>query len=294
MPRFLAPALAAVLLGLASSGAAAPVRVVTLCTVLTEIAQRIGGDQVAVTGLVQPGVDPHTFEPSPRDMEEVADADLVLAGGLGLENYLDKLVANSGTRGRVLAVGAVLGDGRLTLVERGRTEPDPHWWNSLAATAAVTREVGGALTALRPDHAAAFAARQAAYLDELAALDRWARRQLAAIPEAHRVLITTHDAFGWFARDYGFRVLYLNGLSPEAEPDARGLARTIDEIRASGVPTLFVESSANPRLVAMVSRETGARLGGSLYADGLSPDPDGSTYATMYRHNVRTIADGLR
>lgn len=284
---------AAVLLGSAAVCAAAPVRVVTLGTVLTEIARRVGGPDVSVTGLVKPGVDPHTFQPAPADVEPLTNADLVLACGLGMEPYLDRLVANSGTHAQILQAGDCFGGNVPTLATYGRREPDPHWWNSVIATEAVVARVARALCSLRPAEAARFEARAATYLGQLKALDRWTRAQLAPIPPSRRILVTTHDAFGWFARDYGFRVLYLSGLSPDTEPDARTLARTIDSIRASGVPSLFVENSANPRLVEAVVQETGVSLGGTLWPDGLIAEPDGASYLELFRHNVRTIAAGL-
>ncbi|MGH7995786.1 MAG: metal ABC transporter solute-binding protein, Zn/Mn family [Opitutaceae bacterium] len=294
MPRPGLIRLLVILPALAAASSAAPLKVVTLGTVLTEIAGRIGGGATEVTGLVQPGVDPHTFQPAPHDLETVANADLVLACGLGMEPYLDRLVANSGTRGRVVQVGSVFGTDVPTLWEHGRREADPHWWNSVPATEKVTREVDRVLGELRPVDRTGFDARTARFLARLAALDRWTRDKLAAIPPDRRVLVTTHDAFGWFARDYGFRIIPLSGLNPEAEPDARSFARTIDAIRAAGVPALFVENSANPRLVAAVVQATGARLGGTLYGDGLTTDADARSYREMFRHNVRVIAAGLR
>jgi zinc/manganese transport system substrate-binding protein len=274
--------------------AGTPIRVVALSTVLTEIASRVGGPAAAVTGLLPAGVDPHSFEPAPVDLKRVAAADLVLASGLGLENYLGRLVANSGTRARVVEAGSVLGDRVPYLKEFGLQEPDPHWWNSIEAVERVTRLVRSEFSALRPEEAAGFSARAQAYLAALESLDGWSRSLLAGVPPAHRHLVTTHDAFGWFARDYGFTVHPISGISPDAEPNARQLAQLARLIRADGIPAIFAETSTNPGLVEALVRETGARLGGALYADGLSPDGDGTTYEGMFRHNVRTIVEALR
>jgi zinc/manganese transport system substrate-binding protein len=273
--------------------AAAPLRVVTLSTVLTEIASRVGGPAVAVTGLLRPGVDPHTFEPAPGDLRKVVDADLVLASGLGVETYLNGLTANSGTHARILEAGAVLGGSPLFIEERGRREPDPHWWNSIAATIRVTRGVAAAFSEMRPGSAAAFSSRADSLVASLAALDAWARAEMAVLPPGRRQLVTNHDAFGWFARDYGFTVHPISGLSPDAEPDARELARLADYVRREGIPAIFVESTENSGLATTLANETGARLGGMLYADGLSPDGDGATYEGMYRHNVLAIVAAL-
>jgi zinc/manganese transport system substrate-binding protein len=271
-----------------------PLRVVTLSTVLTEVAETVGGPDVAVTGLLQPGVDPHSFEPNPADLRKLVGADLVLASGLGVEAYLDRLASNSGTDAPIIEVGDVLADHSLFIEERGRREPDPHWWNSIAATKRVVQAVTAEFCRLRPGSSAAFAARADALTTSLDALDAWARGQIAGIPPARRQLVTNHDAFAWFARDYGFTVHPISGLSPDSEPGARDLARLADLVRGDHIPAIFVESSENSALAAALSAETGARLGGMLYADGLSPDGDGATYEGMFRHNVLTIVGALR
>ncbi|HEX3729452.1 MAG TPA: metal ABC transporter substrate-binding protein [Opitutaceae bacterium] len=293
MRRFRAQGLVAALaaVSLVAAARAEPLRVVTLSTVLTEIAAAVGGEAVAVQPLLPPGVDPHTFEPAPRDVRSMAEADLILASGLGLEPYLRKLAANAGGTAVVMEAGEILRD---EAVSGGRSEPDPHWWNSVRAAEKVTRSVAGEFAQLRPEAAAGFRARAGAYVRKLAALDSWAIQELGALPPARRRMVTTHDAFGWFARDYGFTVYPISGLSPEADPDARQLARLTDLIRREGIRAVFVENSENSKLAAALARETGARIGGVLYPDGLTPEPDGSTYERLFRHNVRTLADGLK
>lgn len=278
----------------ASAHAAAPLRVVTLTTVLTEIATEVGGPDAAVAGVVRPGVDPHTFEPSPADMQVMAGADLVLAGGLGLESYLDRLARSSGTGAKVAEVGSVLADIQIYIEAGGRREPDPHWWNSIKAMALATRQVATEMAGLRPESGGKFRSRAEAYVSHLAALDQWARGEIVSIPPGRRQLVTTHDAFGWFARDYGFTVHPISGISPEAEPDARELAHLVDLIRRDKIPAIFVENSANPGLAETLIRETGVKLGGLLYADGLAPSGEGATYEGMFRHNVRTIVAALK
>jgi zinc/manganese transport system substrate-binding protein len=268
--------------------------VVALSPILTEIARAVGGPDVTVTGLLPPGVDPHTFEPAPGDMLALANAQLVLASGLGLENYLDKLAVNSGTHARIVAVGNQLSNPPAPIEARGHSEADPHWWNSPSATEQVTREVADELARLRPGSATDFSRRAAARITQLQALDAWARAELASLPPARRQLVTSHDAFGWFARDYGFTVHPIAGLSPDAEPNARALAQLADLIRQTGIPAVFIENSESTKLAAALAREAGVRLGGTLYPDGLVPEPDGATYEAMFRHNVRTIAAALR
>jgi zinc/manganese transport system substrate-binding protein len=262
--------------------------------VLTEIAARIGGSDATVTGLLQPGVDPHTFEPAPADLQKLVGADLVLASGLGVEAYLDRLAANSGTGASIVDVGDALAGDTLYTEEHGHREPDPHWWNSIAATKRVVRKVAAEFSRLRPGSSGVFSSRADALNASLDALDAWARAQFAGIPPGQRELVTNHDAFAWFARDYGFTVHPISGLSPESEPGARALARLADLIRSRRIPAIFVESSESSGLAKALASETGAGFGGVLYADGLSPAGDGATYEGMFRHNVLAIAGALR
>jgi zinc/manganese transport system substrate-binding protein len=282
---------AALWLGAAAGVAAPPpLRVATLGTVLGEIAAQVGGDRVQVTNLIRPGIDPHTFSPSPSDMRALVDADVVLASGLGLEGYLDRVVARLGPGGRVVAVGDAL-PGTLATA---RGEKDPHWWHSIASMLRAVDLVRAAFAAARPADGAAFEANARAYEGRLRDLQAWVVGQIGALPPARRQLVTSHDAFGYFARDYGFTVHALSGLSTEGEADARHVAALIDRIRRDRIRSIFAESSVNPRLVANLLEETEATLGGTLYADGLGPPGSGAeTYEAMYRHNVRTIVDGL-
>jgi zinc/manganese transport system substrate-binding protein len=263
--------------------------VVTLSTVLTEVAREVGGSRVQVVGLVRPGVDPHTFGPSPADVRAVVDADVVIASGLNLEAYLDRLVANSGTRARILSVGDALPGGAP-----GRGERDPHWWHSIDNMILAAELVRAEFTRELPGSGDYFSANALAYEEGLRRLKAWAAAEVARLPPGRRQLVTSHDAFGYFARDYGFTIHPISGLSTESEADARRLAGLIDLIRRDRIPAVFAEDSVNPRLVENLVRETGVRLGGTLYADGLGPAGSGAeTYEGMYRHNVATIVDAL-
>jgi zinc/manganese transport system substrate-binding protein len=284
----------AVLLGfwgatMIARGAVPPLRVVSLHTVLTELAVEVGGPDVAVVGLIKPGIDPHTFDPSPADARDIASADLVLAGGLGLENYLDRLARNAGGRAKFVRVGDRL-PGRLT---DAAGEPDPHWWNGIDEVRAAAAVVRAEFAGLRPRHAADFAVREELLQARLRHLQEWARAEVTQLPPARRELVTSHDAFAYFARDYGFVIHPLMGANPEAEPDARQLAAVIDLIRERRIKAVFVEASLNQDLIEMIVRETGCSLGGTLYADGLGLGP-ASTYDGAFRHNLTTLVEALR
>lgn len=296
MKAVLAPAVFAfaACAALAGQGSPPPIRVVTLSTVLAEIAQEVGGREAEVVNLVRSGVDPHTFNPSPADIRTLIDADVVLASGLGLEGYLGRLVASIGPRGRVVAVGDALP--AVLWIRRAGSggEKDPHWWHSIDNMLFAADLVRAELTRARPESADVFGRNAMAYGRRLSALKAWAAAEIATLPPARRQLVTSHDAFGYFARDYGFAIHPINGLSTESEADAKHLAGLIDLVRREKIRAVFAESSANPRLVANLLDETGVRLGGTLYADGLGPAGSGAeSYEAMYRHNVLAIVGAL-
>jgi len=279
---------AALLLAFAAVPAAlasAPLRVVTFHPVLTEIAREVGGNDVSVFGLVRPGIDPHDFEPAPGDVATLVDAELILATGFGLDDALARLAAGSGARASIVRASDVL---------TGGPRSDPHWWNSPKATERVTALVAAQLVLRRPEKTAEIQRRAADTIGRLQELADWGKRELSAVPGPHRRLVTTHDAFGWFAREYGFEVRSVTGPNPEAEPNARDFARLIDYLRREKVPAIFVEDSSSPGLAAALAGETGARIGGVLYADGPAATGDDATYAGMFRHNVLTIVAALK
>ncbi len=301
MKRFL-PILVLLLSSLTAS--AAPLRIVALHSVLAEVAQELGGAEVTVRCLVPGGTDPHTFNPAPADVRSLHESDLILASGFNLEPYLDKLVSNSGTKAPLFLASSVIRDvvkasceekGHGSHAEHNHGEIDPHWWHGISNIRAIAGAVCAELKRLRPTSASAFDARCAAYLSKLDALATWAQTEMATLPRERRQLVTSHDAFGYLARDYSFEVHPLNGVNPEAEPDARALAALIDFIRSRKISSVFVDNTENPKLLAAMLSESGAKVGGTLYADGLgaSGSPAASVEA-MFRHNISTIVKALR
>jgi len=284
-----------------------PLRVATLNTVLTEIAREIGGERAEVHGLIRPGVDPHTFDPSAAELREIVQADVVFISGLNLENYINKLAENAVAPERLVRIGDQLPHilslapdasreghdyARDALSAEG--ERDPHWWHSIDNVLFAADLVRAEYARLRPASAEIFARNAQAYQQRLFALKGWASRELARIPPAARNLVTSHDAFGYFARDYGFAIHPISGLSTSSEPNAKHFAELITLIRRKHVAAVFAESSANTRLLQTLARETGVRLGGTLYADGLgAADTDAATYEGMVRHNISTIVNAL-
>ena len=271
--------------------AAEKIRVSSFSTILTEIAQQVGGERVEVTAHVQPGVDPHDFEPKPSDLRTVSRAQLVLLSAKHMEGYMNKLEEATGGKGNFLQVG----DGFASPDEArgGKVVEDPHWWHSIAHVQRATDIVRDALIKLSPSDGALFNANAAAYRVRLDALEKWVKRKLAELPRNKRKLVTSHDAFQYFAKENGFTISAVEGVSSADQPSSKHVAELIKTIKKQGVKAVFTESLENPKVLAEITRETGAKVGGKLYADGLG-EGDAGTYEGMYKHNVSTIVDALK
>ena len=276
----------------------AQIKVASFSTVLSEIAQKVGGKNVAVTSLIKPGQDPHEYQLTPGDLSAATASDLVLLSGKGMEaTYLRNLRDALPKQVQVLEVGDQIpsltkGADEGKDAEKEATQ-DPHWWNSVLDTEKATMIVRDAFVHLDGQHAADYQAAALAYLNSLKELDSWARRKIAELPRNQRKLVTSHDAFQYFAKDYGFQIDSIEGLTTEQEPSVSHVTALIAEIKKQGVKAIFLENTLNPKVSVEITRESGAKIGGSLYADGLGPG-DGETYAGMVRHNVNTIVDALK
>ena len=259
--------------------------VVASFSVLDDLVQQIGGDDVEVDTLVGCDGDAHVYQPSPGDARKLVAARLFVVNGLGLEGWMARLIASAGFKGRV--VTATEGIVPLQTEVNGKASPDPHAWQDLANGRIYVRNIAAALAATDPDHAADYARRASAYQAQLAELDTWVRTQIATIPEGQRRIITTHDAFHYFGRAYGIEFSAPVGMSEESEPNAGAVAALIRQIRQDHIGALFIENMTDPRLIEQLAHETGATLGGSLFADALSkPGEGGESYQAMFRHNV--------
>lgn len=278
---------------LASPVRAEPLNVVASFSILGDIVRQVGGDRITLKVIVGPDGDAHTFEPAPADAKALLKADLIFINGLGLERWMEKLVAASATKAREVVSSA--GVTPLTMSEDGETFIDPHAWQDLRNGAVYVRNVEAALEKADPADAAYFHANAEALLAKLATLDAWTRAEISTVPADKRKIITTHNAFGYFAAAYGVTFLAPAGLSTDAEPGARSLAALIDQIRREKIKALFIENMSDPRLMKMISEETGAKMGGKLYSDALSP-PGGpaSTYPAMFENNVPKLVAAMR
>ena len=290
-------------------GTGAPARklpVVATFTILADMVANVGGDQVEITTLVGPDSDAHVFSPTPAAARAIASAQLVFVNGLGFEGWIDKLIVASGYKGRLV----VASDGVATLVlaqrphahgpgskDGHRHDPgdvDPHAWQSLSNARRYVRNIADALAAADPGNASAYQARAQIYGDAIERLDATARARLGAIPAADRRVIVGHDAFGYFARAYDITFLSPRGLSTGSEASAKDVARLARQIREQRIRAVFVENISDPRLVEQLARESGARVGGTLFSDALSAkDRRALTYLDMMRHNIDEVARTL-
>ena len=294
MPRslvFMLPLAAFLAAGIAPA-TAKTLRAVASFTVLADVVRQVGGDHVVVRSLVPPNGDPHEFEPSPDDARALKEADIAFTSGEGLETWFARLAKAAGAKEKPVVASA--GVATIKMEEDGKTVTDPHVWNDPANVAVWTQGIQRALTAADPDDAAAFQTNGDRYRAELAALAAEAHAKIDSIPRERRKVLTSHDAFGYFAKAYGVTFLSPLGVSTEAEASAQDIAKLIGQIRKENVKVYFLENSNDPRLVKQVAAATGAVTGGALYVESLSaPDGPAPTYAAMFRRNVTLMAEAM-
>jgi zinc/manganese transport system substrate-binding protein len=271
-----------------SAANADKIRVVASFSVLGDMVEVLGGERVDVVTLVGPDSDGHLYQPTPSDGRKISQSDLVVVNGLHFEGWITRLITSAGYTGPL--VTATDGVNILYLTD----EPDPHAWQSLANAGMYARNITSALQVLRPDYGDYFERRYEYYSREINALQEAAKRRFDGIPSHHRVVVTSHDAFGYFGREFTIRFLSPQGVSTDVEASATNVAQLIRQMKRENVRAVFVENIADARLVEQIARETGAVIGGSLYSDALSPaSGPASTYLEMMRHNIDLIADAL-
>ncbi len=265
-----------------------PLKVVASFSILGDFVKNVGGERVEVTSLVGPDGDVHVYAPAPADARKIADAKLLVVNGLGLEGWLPRLLQASG--GKAPIVTATRGIAPL----KSGSGADPHAWQSVANAKNYVANIRDALVAADPADAEAFRSQAEAYLARLDALDREVRAAVMQIPETRRKVISTHDAFGYFAAAYGIRFIAPLGVSTESEASARDIAGIITQIKTEKIPAVFLENISDPRLIRRISAETGARVGGTLFSDSLTAEKgDAPTYIDMVRHNIKALTSAL-
>ncbi|WP_145578359.1 metal ABC transporter substrate-binding protein [Yersinia mollaretii] len=269
------------------------VDVVASFSILGDIVQQVGGEHVNVVTLVGPNGDPHGFEPTPKNSKQLSKADVVFVSGLGLEGWLERLISASGYKGQVVI--ASTGVDTRKMDEEGKRVTDPHAWNSMANGIKYANNVMNALIVADPEDADYFRKRGGEYIQQLEKLDAYAKAQFAAIPAGQRKVLTSHDAFGYFSQEYGVNFLSPVGFSTESEASASGVAALINQIKQEKIKTYFIENQTDPRLVKQIAAASGAKAGGELYPEALSPaGGPAATYADAFKHNVDTLVGSMK
>jgi len=279
--------------------AEAPLKVVATTGMIADAVRQVGGDQVEVKGLMGPGVDPHAYRQTRSDIVAMTRADLVLWHGLYLEAQMEDFFEDLGRKQTVIAVAESVDKSKLRAHDDYADKYDPHIWMSPTLWGEVVTEIQTALTEARPEAADLFAANAEAHLDELGALTAYAEQALTAVPEDSRVLLTAHDAFGYFGAAYGYEVMGVQGISTQSEAGLNRIGELVDTLVDRQLTAVFVESSVSDRSMRALIEGAAAKghavsVGGELYSDAMGePGTYEGTYVGMLDHNITVIAGAL-
>jgi len=266
--------------------------VVATFSILSDLVKNVGGDRIEITTLVGPNSDTHVYAPTPADAKKVAGAKVVFVNGLGYEGWMTRLVKASGSKAP--SVVASKGVKSRKMEEEGRQVTDPHAWQSIGNAKIYVTNIRDGLIAADPASKRAYEANASAYLAKLDALETEVKDAISKIPADRRRLITSHDAFGYFGATYGIEFIAPAGVSTEAAVSAKDVARIISQIRTQKVPAVFMENISDPRMMEQIAKESGAKIGGSLFSDALSDEKGpAATYIDMMRNNIRELRTAL-
>jgi ABC-type Zn uptake system ZnuABC Zn-binding protein ZnuA len=258
------------------------------------MAQSVAGDLADVRSILTPGADPHEFEPKPSDVQAMSKSALIMKNGVGLDDWVDKILTNAGGQRPLVSVSA-----GVPIRPGGQDEPtgDPHIWFSVTNAMTMTRNIRDAFIQVDPSHAGQYNTNTDAYLARLSDLDHYIMDQIATIPSDQRKMVTNHDSFGYYIQRYGltFAGSIIPSMSTDAEPSARDVAALITTIKAEHVKAIFLESSINPQLARQIGADAGVKVVDTLYGDTLGDKgTPGETYEGMMRFNTDTIVAALK
>lgn len=266
-------------------------KVLATASMIWDMAKNIGGEHLDIQCIVPIGGDPHLYDPTPKDVKAVARAQMILKNGLTFEGWFDELIANSGTK----AKSVVVTDGINPIQSLTyQNAIDPHAWMDVTNAYVYIENIKNAFSTLLPEKAEAFEANYQNYLTELKKLDAYITQNIQSIPKEKRILITSHDAFQYYGRQYDIQLEAILGVSTDAEVQTSDINRLNKVIKASKVPAVFIESTINPKLLKQLAKDNDIVVGGELYADSIGDeDSEASTYIKMLKHNTDTIVKGL-
>lgn len=311
------PLLAAAVLALGvsnSANAAEKLKTMASFSILADMVKNVGGDRVDVTELVGSDGDTHEFNPTPADAKKLARADVFFVNGLGFEGWMERLESSSGFKGAtVVATTGVKArkidedddahhedaddddhDEHADARHHDHGDMDPHAWQDLANGEIYVANIRDGLIAADPDGKAVYERNAEKYIAAVKKEDAAVKAALASLPQSHRRIITSHDAFGYFGDAYGLEIVAPEGISTASEPSAKDVAKIIRQIREDQTPAVFLENITNAKMLEQIAKESGAKIGGTLYSDALSgKDGPAPTYIDMFKHNVGTLTSAL-
>jgi zinc/manganese transport system substrate-binding protein len=271
------------------------VNVIATISIIGDVVKNVAGNEVNLVVLVGPNGDAHEYEPIPADSMNIAHADIIFENGLYLEHWLDKLYAASGSKAKRIIVSQGVSP---RIFEDNPSETDPHAWQDVTNVILYTQNVRDALVAIDPTNKDKYTVNANDYIQKLQALDAWVKEQIATIPVEKRKLVTNHDALGYFAKRYGFKVIGAvipSATTEAADPSAKETADLLNIIKSNGVHAIFSENMANPKLAQTLSKEAGVQVGPELYTDALGPvGSEGETYLKMIKYNVGVFQKYLK
>jgi len=280
-----------------STGTTPSLRVLAAETFLADIAQNVAGNRLKVEALIPLGVDPHAFEPTPRDVVKIAESDLVIINGSGMEGWIEKLLTTNTSKAVIIEASNGLTPRTPTVNEAVDEPHDPHFWLDPTNVITYVANIRDALIKADPAGSDAYTANAAAYILRLQELDSWVTEQVAAIPPERRLLVTNHETFGYFADHYGFKIIgtIIPSVSTGASPSAQQLAHLVDTIVATKATAVFLETGSNPQLAEQLAHETGIKVVTGLYTHSITePGGEAPTYIDMIRYDVAAIVTALR
>jgi ABC-type Zn uptake system ZnuABC Zn-binding protein ZnuA len=284
-------------------------KVLAVETFLAEIAQNVAGDRLKVESLVPQGVDPHAFEPTPQDVAKIAESQVLILNGAGFEAWAAETLENAGGERQVIEASAGLtsreareGEDAASIVERNSEEEhhregDPHFWLDPLNVVKYVENIRDGLITADPEGKDIYTQNAAAYITQLNELDAWIKEQVSTIPEEHRLLVTNHESFGYFADRYGFQIIgtVIPSVSTGASVSAQELAKLVDQIRTSGVIAIFLETGSNPQLAEQIAQETGVKVVSDLYTHSITePGGKAPSFIDMMKYNVQAIVEALK
>lgn len=280
--------------------------VVTTTTMITDLVKQVGEPDIQILSLMGTGTDPHLYKPTARDIQKMRIADVIFYNGLHLEGRMEDVLRNMQKRNPgVKALGDYIPSSLLLYADAERKHPDPHLWFDVSLWSSCVDTVAQTLADKDPNHAAAFLERGAKLKARYEALHQWAQDRVAKVPADKRILVTSHDAYSYFGRAYGFQVKGVQGISTMTEAGLADVTRMVDFVKKHAIKAIFVESSVSPAVIERISKDAGAKIGGELYSDSLGSAKENfidpitqeayalDTYEGVVRYNIETIAQSL-